>query len=91
MIFLYCSVDEKVICHCCLQLSNSFADMSEFLTSLCMLWLQKGVKTFSSTVNKNFPWRKILELGHHEFDHTRTPTDLKDKWKRICSKYGGRV
>lgn len=53
--------------------------------------IEKGVKTFSSTVNKNFPWRKILELGHHEFDHTRTPTDLKDKWKRICSKYGGRV
>lgn len=69
------------------QLSASF----EFLTLLCMLWLQEGVKQFSTTVNKNIPWRKILELGRHVFDQTRTPTDLKDKWKQICSKYGGRV
>lgn len=53
--------------------------------------IEEGVKKFSSTVNKNIPWRKILEFGHHVFDHTRTPTDLKDKWKQICSKYGGRV
>lgn len=53
--------------------------------------IEEGVKKFSTTVNKNIPWRKILELGHHVFDHTRTPTDLKDKWKQICSKYGGRV
>ncbi|CAN4103093.1 unnamed protein product [Withania somnifera] len=53
--------------------------------------IEEGVQKFSSTVNKNIPWRKILEFGHHVFDHTRTPTDLKDKWKQICSKYGGRV
>ncbi|KAM3395859.1 hypothetical protein P3S68_004865 [Capsicum galapagoense] len=53
--------------------------------------IEEGVQKFSSTVNKNIPWRKILEFGHHVFDHTRTPTDLKDKWKQICAKYGGRV
>ncbi|XP_060187257.1 protein CHROMATIN REMODELING 4-like [Lycium barbarum] len=53
--------------------------------------IEEGVQKFASTVNKNIPWRKILEFGRHVFDHTRTPTDLKDKWKQICSKYGGRV
>ncbi|KAK4342196.1 hypothetical protein RND71_038012 [Anisodus tanguticus] len=53
--------------------------------------IEEGVQKFSSTVNKNIPWRKILEFGRRVFDHTRTPTDLKDKWKQICSKYGGRV
>ncbi|OIT28260.1 PREDICTED: protein CHROMATIN REMODELING 4-like [Nicotiana attenuata] len=53
--------------------------------------LEEGVKQFSTTVNKNIPWRKILELGRHVFDQTRNPTDLKDKWKQICSKYGGQV
>ncbi|KAH0651277.1 hypothetical protein KY285_032121 [Solanum tuberosum] len=53
--------------------------------------IKEGVQKFSSKVNKNTPWRKILDFGHHVFDHSRTPTDLKDKWKQMCSKYGGRV
>ncbi|KAI9178129.1 hypothetical protein LWI28_023078 [Acer negundo] len=28
--------------------------------------LREAVHKFSSTVNKNLPWRKILEFGHHE-------------------------
>ncbi|TMW85111.1 hypothetical protein EJD97_023756 [Solanum chilense] len=53
--------------------------------------IEEGVQKFSSKVNKNIPWRKILDFGHHVFDHSRTPTDLKDKWKQMCSKHGGRV
>lgn len=52
--------------------------------------LKEGVQKFSTTVNKNLPWMKILEFGHHVFDGTRTPADLKDKWRNIlvkeCSK-----
>uniref|UniRef100_A0A5B7B543 Uncharacterized protein n=1 Tax=Davidia involucrata TaxID=16924 RepID=A0A5B7B543_DAVIN len=48
--------------------------------------LREGVQKFSTTVNKNLPWRKILEFGHHVFDRTRTPVDLKDKWRNILVK-----
>ncbi|KAL9241074.1 hypothetical protein vseg_015226 [Gypsophila vaccaria] len=48
--------------------------------------LKEGVEIFSATANKNVPWIKILEFGSHVFDGTRTPVDLKDKWKRILSK-----
>ncbi|XVE78257.1 hypothetical protein DITRI_Ditri13aG0129900 [Diplodiscus trichospermus] len=48
--------------------------------------LKEGVRRFSTTMNKNIPWRKILEFGHHVFDTTRTPVDLKDKWKNITAK-----
>ncbi|XP_007049458.2 PREDICTED: uncharacterized protein LOC18612541 [Theobroma cacao] len=48
--------------------------------------LKEGVRRFSSIVNKNIPWRKILEFGHHVFHSTRTPVDLKDKWKNIIAK-----
>ncbi|XP_022728241.1 uncharacterized protein LOC111283866 [Durio zibethinus] len=48
--------------------------------------LKEGVQKFSNTMNKNIPWRKILEFGHQVFDTTRTPVDLKDKWKKIISK-----
>ncbi|KAA3458506.1 snRNA-activating complex subunit 4 [Gossypium australe] len=44
------------------------------------------VHKFSSQVNKNIPWRKILEHGHPVFHSTRTPVDLKDKWKNIVAK-----
>lgn len=33
----------------------------------------------------NIPWRKILHSGSRVFQK-RTPADLKDKWKRMCSK-----
>ncbi|XVF21200.1 hypothetical protein REPUB_Repub12eG0070300 [Reevesia pubescens] len=48
--------------------------------------LKEGVRRFSTTMNKNIPWRKILEFGHNVFDTTRTPADLKDKWKNIMAK-----
>lgn len=48
--------------------------------------LKEGVQKFSTMVNKNLPWRKILEFGHHVFDGTRTPDDLKDKWRKILVK-----
>ncbi|XP_038888454.1 uncharacterized protein LOC120078293 [Benincasa hispida] len=58
-----------------------------------MLWsveeeemLKEGVQKFSSTANKNLPWRKILEFGRHIFDSTRTPVDLKDKWRNLQAK-----
>ncbi|KAI7980686.1 Telomere repeat-binding factor 2 [Camellia lanceoleosa] len=48
--------------------------------------LKEGVQKFSTLVNKNLPWRKILEFGCHVFYGTRTPVDLKDKWRNILVK-----
>lgn len=48
--------------------------------------LKEGVKKHSKLVNKNIPWQKILEEGREVFDETRTPADLKDKWRNILSK-----
>ncbi|CAA3012711.1 telomeric repeat-binding factor 1-like [Olea europaea subsp. europaea] len=46
--------------------------------------LQEGVEKFSSQANKNIPWRKVLEFGRHVFHGTRTPADLKDKWRNMA-------
>ncbi|MBA0802777.1 hypothetical protein Gohar_013049, partial [Gossypium harknessii] len=56
-----------------------------FLTAICLCW-QEGVHRFSLTMNKNIPWRKILEFGHSVFGTNRLPVDLKDKWKKIMAK-----
>ncbi|PPR83781.1 hypothetical protein GOBAR_AA36930 [Gossypium barbadense] len=48
--------------------------------------LKEGVHRFSLTMNKNIPWRKILEFGHNVFGTNRLPVDLKDKWKKIMAK-----
>ncbi|KAL6330427.1 hypothetical protein AAG906_040357 [Vitis piasezkii] len=48
--------------------------------------LKEGVQKFSATGDKNLPWRKILEFGRHVFDGTRTPVDLKDKWRKMLAK-----
>lgn len=48
--------------------------------------LKKEVQKYSKSVKKNLPWQKILEEGRDAFDGTRTPADLKDKWKNILSK-----
>ena len=53
--------------------------------------LQEGVQKFSATGDKNLPWRKILEFGRHVFDGTRTPVDLKDKWRKMLAKESWRV
>uniref|UniRef100_A0A1J3I534 Myb-like domain-containing protein n=1 Tax=Noccaea caerulescens TaxID=107243 RepID=A0A1J3I534_NOCCA len=42
-----------------------------------------GVEKFAAEVNKNMPWRKILEMGENVFSQTRTPSDLKDKWRNM--------
>ncbi|XP_076903239.1 uncharacterized protein LOC143558254 [Bidens hawaiensis] len=46
--------------------------------------LKEGVQKYSALTKKNLPWRKILEFGHHVFDSSRTPSDLKDKWRKIA-------
>ncbi|KAJ8424199.1 hypothetical protein Cgig2_029971 [Carnegiea gigantea] len=48
--------------------------------------LKEGVQKFSLAAKKNLPWMKILEFGCHIFDGTRTPVDLKDKWRNIMGK-----
>uniref|UniRef100_A0A1J3E073 Uncharacterized protein n=1 Tax=Noccaea caerulescens TaxID=107243 RepID=A0A1J3E073_NOCCA len=45
--------------------------------------LKVGVEKFAAEVNKNMPWRKILEMGENVFSQTRTPSDLKDKWRNM--------
>ncbi|KAL9428813.1 hypothetical protein AB3S75_030742 [Citrus x aurantiifolia] len=47
---------------------------------------RKEWKNFQTKVNKNLPWKQVLEFGCHVFDPTRTPSDLKDKWRNIMAK-----
>ncbi|KAL6975515.1 hypothetical protein U1Q18_024311 [Sarracenia purpurea var. burkii] len=54
--------------------------------SMLMVTNEEGVQKFSDMGNKNLPWRKILEFGHHVFDGPRTPVDLEDKWRNILVK-----
>ncbi|KAI7748459.1 hypothetical protein M8C21_005055 [Ambrosia artemisiifolia] len=46
--------------------------------------LKEGVQRYSVSTKKNLPWKKILEFGRHVFDASRTPSDLKDKWRKIA-------
>lgn len=48
--------------------------------------LREGVQKYSRRGNKVIPWRKILEFGRHVFHDTRTPVDLKDKWRNMLAK-----
>ncbi|KAI3921729.1 hypothetical protein MKX01_005418 [Papaver californicum] len=43
--------------------------------------LMKGVEKSSCEVKKKIPWRSILVFGSSVFHTTRTPEDLKDKWR----------
>ncbi|KAL1201520.1 hypothetical protein V5N11_002720 [Cardamine amara subsp. amara] len=45
--------------------------------------LKVGVEKFAAEAKKNMPWRKILEMGEKVFHETRTPSDLKDKWRNM--------
>ncbi|XP_028778441.1 uncharacterized protein LOC114734958 isoform X2 [Neltuma alba] len=49
--------------------------------------LKEGVLKFAKE-NRNIPWRKILEFGCDVFDNTRTPVDLKDKWRTMTAGAG---
>ncbi|XP_021893308.1 uncharacterized protein LOC110811202 isoform X1 [Carica papaya] len=46
--------------------------------------LRKGVQLFSGDNERQFPWTKILEFGASVFQSSRTPVDLKDKWRNMC-------
>ncbi|KAL6536008.1 hypothetical protein OROHE_012852 [Orobanche hederae] len=48
--------------------------------------LKVGVQKYSDEPSKKLPWRKILDMGRHVFDGTRTPGDLKDKWRNMSAK-----
>ncbi|CAH2044806.1 unnamed protein product [Thlaspi arvense] len=48
--------------------------------------LKVGVERFAAEANKNMPWRKILEMGETVFHETRTPSDLKDKWRNMTGR-----
>ncbi|CAH8250873.1 unnamed protein product [Arabidopsis lyrata] len=45
--------------------------------------LRVGVEIFAATINKNIPWKKILEMGKGIFHKTRNSSDLKDKWRNM--------
>ncbi|XP_062107079.1 uncharacterized protein LOC133818310 [Humulus lupulus] len=53
--------------------------------------LRDGVHKFSITRNIVLPWKKILEYGRHVFDPSRTPVDLKDKWRNLMAKEGASI
>ncbi|KAL4188144.1 hypothetical protein AMTRI_Chr09g22460 [Amborella trichopoda] len=48
--------------------------------------LEEGVNKFAEVGAKCIPWRRILDFGRHTFDKTRTPVDLKDKWRNIMKR-----
>ncbi|KAL7087312.1 hypothetical protein ACP275_13G060900 [Erythranthe tilingii] len=48
--------------------------------------LKEGIEKYSTEVNKNIPWRKILMYGHGVFDETRTPGDLREKGRKLFTK-----
>ncbi|OVA19709.1 SANT/Myb domain [Macleaya cordata] len=52
--------------------------------------LKEAVKKASSKVNKNIPWKIILDSGCKVFNESRTPSDLKDKWRNMA-KEGSRA
>ncbi|GER53375.1 RING/FYVE/PHD zinc finger superfamily protein [Striga asiatica] len=45
--------------------------------------LKAGVDKHLKGPSKNIPWKEILEMGRNVFDRTRTPCDLKYKWKNM--------
>ncbi|KAF3790208.1 hypothetical protein EJ110_NYTH16893 [Nymphaea thermarum] len=45
--------------------------------------LKEGVRKFSAVAGDGYPWTRILEYGRHVYHKTRTPIDLKDKWRNI--------
>ncbi|EYU34385.1 hypothetical protein ABFS82_13G052700 [Erythranthe guttata] len=48
--------------------------------------LKEGIEKYSTEINKNIPWRKILMYGHGVFDETRTPGDLREKGRKLFTK-----
>lgn len=60
-----------------------FCNVSDLLNTI---YLQEGVQKYSKIGSKTMPWTKILEFGRHVFHDTRTPVDLKDKWRNMLAK-----
>ncbi|XP_077248621.1 uncharacterized protein LOC143888167 [Tasmannia lanceolata] len=50
--------------------------------------LEEAVQKFSKSGETSMPWRMILDFGRNVFQRTRTPVDLKDKWRNIMMKRG---
>ncbi|EXC35028.1 hypothetical protein L484_017729 [Morus notabilis] len=50
--------------------------------------LREGIKDFCPNTNVKIPWMKILEYGRHVFHETRSPSDLKNKWRNMVDKEG---
>ncbi|KAF9603701.1 hypothetical protein IFM89_037464 [Coptis chinensis] len=48
--------------------------------------LEEAVKIFSVKCRENLSWRNVLEYGCHVFHETRTPVDLKDKWRNMVKE-----
>ncbi|XXG58859.1 hypothetical protein AAC387_Pa04g1055 [Persea americana] len=50
--------------------------------------LKEAVRKFSEPGQGSLPWTKIMDFGNKVFHKTRTPGDLKDKWRNIMIKEG---
>ncbi|RWR87583.1 SANT/Myb domain-containing protein [Cinnamomum micranthum f. kanehirae] len=50
--------------------------------------LKEAVRKFSNPGQGSLPWTRIKEFGSMVFHKTRTPVDLKDKWRNIMIKEG---
>ncbi|KAK1437096.1 hypothetical protein QVD17_02881 [Tagetes erecta] len=48
--------------------------------------LKEGLQKYSCEDNKRIPWKKILDFGRGVFNTSRTPGDLKDKWRNMCKE-----
>lgn len=62
----------------------------------CLPWtheeeemIRKGVRIFSLRGKQKLPWGSILVHGGQVFDESRTPNDLKDKWRRMLKHTSG--
>ncbi|XXG76037.1 hypothetical protein AAC387_Pa08g0474 [Persea americana] len=50
--------------------------------------LKEAMRKFSNPGQGSLPWTRIMEFGSKVFHKTRTPVDLKDKWRNIMIKEG---
>ncbi|KAL4575656.1 hypothetical protein LXL04_022507 [Taraxacum kok-saghyz] len=61
-----------------------WTQLEEDTLKLLVVALQKWMEKLSGGGEGGFiPWRRILELGVSVFQKSRTPADLKDKWRNM--------